>query len=213
MGIILDIIVIAIFALNIFICYKKGLVKLAVGLIAVIASVILSMIFYKPVSNMVIENTEFDEKIENAIIENFTVNIEENEENEDNGFIKYIEKYVDDAASKTANEIVIEAADIIAVKVINICVILAIFILARIVLILLTFISDIITDLPIIKQCNEVGGIIYGIVKALLIVYVVLAIVFFIVYTTGNTAITDVISNTYITKFFYDNNLLLTILF
>ena len=60
MGIILDIIVIAIFALNIFICYKKGLVKLAVGLIAVIASVILSMIFYKPVSNMVIENTEFD---------------------------------------------------------------------------------------------------------------------------------------------------------
>ena len=213
MGIILDIIVIAIFALNIFICYKKGLVKLAVGLIAVIASVILSMIFYKPVSNMVIENTEFDEKIENAIIENFTVNIEENEENEDNGFIKYIEKYVDDAASKTANEIVIEAADIIAVKVINICVILAIFILARIVLILLTFISDIITGLPIIKQCNEVGGIIYGIVKALLIVYVVLAIVFFIVYTTGNTAITDVISNTYITKFFYDNNLLLTILF
>lgn len=213
MGIILDIIVIAIFALNIFICYKKGLVKLAVGLIAVIASVILSMIFYKPVSNMVIENTEFDEKIENAIIENFTVNIEENEENEDNGFIKYIEKYVDDAASKTANEIVIEAADTIAIKVINICVILAIFILARIVLILLTFISDIITDLPIIKQCNEVGGIIYGIVKALLIVYVVLAIVFFIVYTTGNTAITDVISNTYITKFFYDNNLLLTILF
>ena len=213
MGIILDIIVIAIFALNIFICYKKGLVKLAVGLIAVIASVILSMIFYKPVSNMVIENTEFDEKIENAIIENFTVNIEENEENEDNGFIKYIEKYVDDAASKTANEIVIEAADTIAVKVINICVILAIFILARIVLILLTFISDIITGLPIIKQCNEVGGIIYGIVKALLIVYVVLAIVFFIVYTTGNTAITDVISNTYITKFFYDNNLLLTILF
>lgn len=213
MGIILDIIVIAIFALNIFICYKKGLVKLAVGLIAVIASVILSMIFYKPVSNMVIENTEFDEKIENAIIENFTVNIEENEENEDNGFIKYIEKYVDDAASKTTNEIVIEAAGTIAIKVIDICVILAIFILARIVLILLTFISDIITDLPIIKQCNEVGGIIYGIVKALLIVYVVLAIVFFIVYTTGNTAITDVISNTYITKFFYDNNLLLTILF
>ena len=213
MGIILDIIVIAIFALNIFICYKKGLVKLAVGLIAVIASVILSMIFYKPVSNMVIENTEFDEKIENAIIENFTVNIEENEENEDNGFIKYIEKYVDDAASKTTNEIVIEAAGTIAIKVIDICVILAIFILARIVLILLTFISDIITGLPIIKQCNEVGGIIYGIVKALLIVYVVLAIVFFIVYTTGNTAITDVISNTYITKFFYDNNLLLTILF
>ena len=33
-GIILDIILVAIIALNVFICYKKGLVKLAVGLIA-----------------------------------------------------------------------------------------------------------------------------------------------------------------------------------
>ena len=37
MGIILDVIIVAIIALNIFICYRKGLVKLAVGLIAVLA--------------------------------------------------------------------------------------------------------------------------------------------------------------------------------
>ena len=37
MGIIFDIIIVAIFVLNIFVCYKKGLVKLAVGLIAVLA--------------------------------------------------------------------------------------------------------------------------------------------------------------------------------
>lgn len=40
MGIIFDIIILAIFALNIFICYKKGLVKLAVGLIAVVVAII-----------------------------------------------------------------------------------------------------------------------------------------------------------------------------
>ena len=44
MGIILDVIVIAIFALNIFICYKKGLVRLAVGLIAVLTAIVLSII-------------------------------------------------------------------------------------------------------------------------------------------------------------------------
>ena len=41
-GIILDVILIAIIALNIFIGYKKGLVKLAVGLIAVLASFIIA---------------------------------------------------------------------------------------------------------------------------------------------------------------------------
>ena len=64
MGIILDIVLIAIIALNVFICYKKGLVKLAVGLIAVAAAIILALVFYKPVSNLIIENTELDENIE-----------------------------------------------------------------------------------------------------------------------------------------------------
>ena len=63
MGIILDIILVAIIALNIFICYKKGLVKLAVGLIAVAAAIILALILYKPVSNLIIENTEIDENV------------------------------------------------------------------------------------------------------------------------------------------------------
>ena len=211
MGLILDIIVVAILALNMFICYRKGLVKLAVGLIAVFASIIIAVILYKPVSNMVIENTEIDNKIENAIVENFTNESEEIQE--DNGFMKYIEKYVDDTVNKTKNEIVIEAAGTIAVKVINICVILAIFIVARLILIVLTFITDLITELPILKQFNEIGGIIYGIIKALLIIYVILAIVFFIVYTTGNIAISDAIANSFITKFFYNHNLLLTILF
>lgn len=72
LGIIFDIILVAIIALNVFICYRKGLVKLAVGLIAVIVAIIVSVVLYKPVSNIIIENTEIDENIENTIIENFS---------------------------------------------------------------------------------------------------------------------------------------------
>ena len=213
MGIILDIIVVLIILINIYICYEKGLVKIAVGLIAVIVSIILAVVLYKPVSNMVIENTEIDEKIENTIIENFTTENSQTEENEDNGFMRYIEKYVDDTVNKTKNEIVVEAAGTIAIKVINIGVILGIFIISRVVLILLTFIADMITELPILKQFNAIGGILYGTIKSLLIIYALLAIAFFIIYTTGNTTIANVISSSFITKFFYNNNLLLTILF
>lgn len=217
-GIILDIILIAIIALNIFIGYKKGLVKLAVGLIAVLASIIIAMLLYKPVSNVIIENTEIDENIKSTIISNFTKDTESevedtSTEKTDDGFMKYIEKYVDDTVNKTKNEIVIEASEVISVKVINVCAFIGIFIIARLLMILLTFIADIIMSLPILKQFNEIGGILYGEVKALLIIYIILAIMFFIVYITGNSAISDAITSSYITKLFYNNNLLLNIIF
>lgn len=220
MGIILDLVILGIILLNIFICYKKGLVKLAVGLVAVLVSIILALLLYKPVSSLIIEKTEIDNKIENAIIENFTtkqdneVEVQDNEvEVNDSGFMKYIEQYVDDTVNKTKNEIVTEAAGTIAVKVINIGVIILIFVVARLILILLTFITDLITELPIIKQFNEIGGVLYGVVKALLIIYVILAIAFFLVYVTGNVTISEAISSSYITKFFYNNNILLNIIF
>ena len=98
-------------------------------------------------------------------------------------------------------------------KVTNVIVLLAIFIVVRALLLLLTFVSDMITSLPLIKQCNEVGGVVYGIIKALLIVYVILAILFFVVLVSGNTQISDIVSSSYITKFLYEHNIILNILF
>lgn len=213
MGIILDIVLIAIIALNVFICYKKGLVKLAVGLIAVVAAIILALVFYKPVSNLIIENTELDENIEKAIINNFTSETQEGQEVRYVSVLDYLQKYVDDAVNKTQTEIVTQTAGMMAVKIINVAVLIGIFLLVRVVLLLLTFISDIITSLPILKQFNEVGGVLYGAIKALLIIYIILTIVFFIVCYTSNSTIADAINSSYVTKFFYEHNLLLNILF
>ncbi len=213
MGIILDIVLIAIIALNVFICYKKGLVKLAVGLIAVAAAIILALVFYKPVSNLIIENTELDENIEKAIINNFTSETQEGQEIRYVSVLDYLQKYVDDAVNKTQTEIVTQTAGMMAVKIINVAVLIGIFLLVRVVLLLLTFISDIITSLPILKQFNEVGGVLYGAIKALLIIYIILTIVFFIMCYTSNSTIADAINSSYVTKFFYEHNLLLNILF
>ena len=70
MGIIIDIVLIAIIILSAFLGYKKGLVKLGAKLVAGIIAIILTLIVYKPVSNFVIAHTSIDEKIEEAIVEN-----------------------------------------------------------------------------------------------------------------------------------------------
>ena len=213
MGIFLDIILIAIILINIIICYKKGLVKLAVGLIAVFIAIICAIIFYKPVSNIIIKNTEIDEEIKNTIINTLTTNNEKYNEQKDDGIMKYMQSYVDDAMNKTKNEIVLEAANVVSEKVINICVFLAIFIVVRVLAMLLTILADAIMSLPILKQFNKAGGVLYGGIKSLVIIYLILAIIFVITYITGNTVISEAISKSYITKIFYNNNIILNFIF
>lgn len=212
MGIIFDIIIIAIIALNVYACYKKGLVNLAVGLIAVVAAIILAVIFYKPVTNLIVENTEIDEKIQSTIVETFAPEGEEGQV-EYVGILSYLETEIGNAVNDTKNEVVYQTASAMSVKIINLIAFIVIFTVVRVVLFALTFVADAITSLPILKQLDDVGGIVYGLIKALLIVYVVLAVVSLIVGFTSNTTIADAISSSFVTKFFYNNNLLLNLIF
>lgn len=214
MGIILDIILIALIALSIFLGYKKGLIKLAVKLFAFVIAVVVTLVLYKPVSNLIIEKTELDDNIKNVIIENGTQEIEENNgEIKEDGFMAYMQDYVGDTIAEAQNDIVTNVAEVVSVKAINLIAIIGIFVVTRVALILLTFISDIITKLPIIKQFNKLGGTVYGVLRGLLIVYFVLAIAFLIVSATGNNAIISAIDGSIVTKFMYTNNILLNIIF
>ena len=212
MGIILDVIIVAIIALNIYFCYKKGLVNLAVGLIAVVAAIILSVVFYKPVTNLVVENTEFDEMLENTIIDTFAPEGQEGQV-QYVGILSYLETEVGNAINDTKNEVVYQSANAMAEKIINLIVFIGIFTIVRVALFALTFVADAITSLPILKQLDDIGGVLYGLVKALLIIYLILAIVSLIVSFTASTGISNLISNSYVTKFFYDNNVLLNLVF
>ena len=69
MGIILDIVLLAIFALSVFVGYKKGLIGVVFNLCAFLVSLVLTWILFTPVSNMIIKNTQIDDNIKNVIIE------------------------------------------------------------------------------------------------------------------------------------------------
>ena len=66
---IIDLVLIAIIALFTFIGYKRGLIKVAFGLVSFILAIAISVIIYKPVSNFVITYTTIDDSIESAITE------------------------------------------------------------------------------------------------------------------------------------------------
>ena len=201
MGIILDLILIAIFALSIFLGYKKGLIGVVFGLCAFLVSIVLTFILYIPITNAVINNTDFDEKIEEFIIENGT-----SEENEhDNAIDGYI--------SETTNELVESTARQIAEKVVFLAVAVVLFIVIRIALIFIKFFVEAIASLPIIKQVNQLGGIVYGVIRGILVIYIILAIMFLIVSINGNNSIMTTIDSSILTKILYSNNIILNLIF
>lgn len=214
MGIILDIVLLAIFALSVFVGYKKGLIGVVFNLCAFLVSLILTWILFTPVSNMIIKNTQIDDNIKNVIIEKGVIVVESNDkENEDNQINKYIQEYVSKPIKNTANNAVEETATIISQKVVAIGVAIGLFIVIIIVLIFLKFIAEGIANLPIIKQCNKAGGTLYGVIRGLFIVYIVLAILFFIMSINNVGVIADTINSSIISKYLYTHNIILDLIF
>ena len=87
------------------------------------------------------------------------------------------------------------------------------FVIIRMVLILLRFLTETLSNMPIIKQFNEIGGIIYGLAKAIIIIYLLLTIIFIVSSMKGSSLVSDAIFDSYITKVLYENNPIIRLAF
>ena len=175
-------------------------------------AIIVTLILYKPVSNIIINNTQIDDKIREVIIHNNTKEEtdEQTEEQQEEpvGIQKYIAKQMEKTASDSKEYAIEAVADTISIEAVQILTAIILFIAIRIIIVFLKFLTNSIANLPIIKQFNELGGVLYGLIKGLIIIYVILTILFFVVSINGNGIISNAIENSYITKFLYENNII-----
>lgn len=196
-GIILDVIVLAIIVLCVFLGYKRGLVKVAFHLVAFILSIVLTILLYGPITNWVIENTTLEQTIETKIMEK---NQKQNDEKSEG--LTY----------QVQNDIMNATTDTISHLIISIGVGIALFIIIRVILFTIGFLADGFASIPIIKQLNKVGGIIYGFLEGAFIIYVILAIVF-CTSSIITSNIVNTINESMLTKFLYYHNIIVLLLF
>lgn len=202
MGIAIDIILVLIVALSAFLGYKKGLVELGAKLFAGIIAIVITLIIYKPVGNIVIKNTSIDEKIENTILEKTTNVIDENSKISDN---KYIQDASDNAVSQVKEEVLPEQARNIAVNVVYVATALILFIVSKIVLSIVISLANAVASLPILKQFNEIGGFLYGLVRGAIISLVLILVIGTIAKLNPNGSLSKNVESTYLLKEVYDN--------
>lgn len=217
MAILIDLIIIGILLLSTFIGYKRGLIGVAFKILSFLIAIIVTLILYKPVSSYIINKTQFATNIESTIVEKLsTQEIEEGKiKKEESNLPDVIINYVNDTIADTVNEAKDNVIKIIAKElaktIIEIIVMIGIFIIARLLLIFAKAILEAVAEIPIIKQFNEIGGIIYGLLRGALVIFIVLAIVSFILPIMDKGTVLNAINQTILTKLLYNNNIILMI--
>ena len=200
MGIIIDIVLLLFLLGSVYLGYRKGLVKVAVSLIAFIAAISITVLLYRPIADLIIKNTDWDEKLQATIESNVdsatSSNNEEGEQSITDGIVEGAKKEILPATSKTVATNIIYGGTMIGL-----------FIVSRLLLLLINLLADAITSLPIIKQFNEAGGIAYGCLRGIIIVYAIIMLLNFIISFDPNGSLNDIVQSTILTKLLMNFNI------
>ena len=207
MSFLIDILVCLFIFITIYINSKKGLIEVAYKIVAFFIAIIISLILFKPISALLINNTNIDEYVNNYVVS--TIDKDSNEEKTENKENNSIPKIFDNAINSAKQETTQAVSSSITNVVINIISFIAVFIITRIILIFLHIFSEAVGNLPLIKQFNHIGGLLYGILKSIIIIFIILALV----SVLPLTSLQETIGSTIITRILYNINPILLLFF
>ena len=157
MSVIIDLVIIAILAICIIVGYVKGLTGCLIKILSFILSLVIAFTLFIPVSNFIIKNTNIDDDLEKWVRNIIVSSDNKEQKNEEipEAMTDYINSKVEEVANNAKENIADIAAKDVAQTIVKAGTWIALFIAARIVLILLKFITSLIAKLPVIKQFDK----------------------------------------------------------
>lgn len=204
--------VIVILGLSAFYGYKKGFVHIVLSMVAMLVTTILAGLLTIPVSAMISSATSFDESIEESVAELVSVNeVIDIYSVKNLNLPSQIEDVIIEGASEATNgftEYVVSTVSDLILKAITFFVlIIIIYIVVRIVIFMLDFISK----LPVINSINKTGGLVVGLLQGLLFVWIAcLVVTAFSDKAWAQEVFAQINANPLLT-FIYNNNLIIYI--
>lgn len=196
---VVDIIIVAILALSIFLGYKKGLIELGIKAVAVIIAIVGTLILYRPITNIIVDTTNLDENLQQTIMEKSGSIVG------DGITGNAVEEGI---VSEIQNQMLPEAAHELSLNIIRAGVMIVLYIVIKIALRFVTALANLIAKLPILDQFNKLGGIVYGAIRGLLIIYVALLIIQFVGEVNPGNMVNEEIDKSFIGKEMYERNVI-----
>lgn len=219
-GILVDLVIISMIISNAFWGYRRGLVSVVFKIITFVISLLVVFVLYKPVSQSIINSTELDEILTEALADNLTGNtldegvfVFTEETTVSKGMVELIQSFVSEALNESTGNPVNYVASKLAVFMIQTGTFLLLFMFSRCLLLFVKFAAELIANLPIIKMFNKSGGLIYGVLKGFFTVYLILAVFSLISPIIYDYGVIQAIQDSALGRGMYDNNLILNIFF
>ena len=219
-GVLVDLIIFLIVGTSTLFGYRRGLVGLIFKLFVFVVSIIIVFALYKPISNAIINNTELDEKIA-SVIKNGLLNtslaedkpLSTSNSNLSEGSVNLINGLASEAVTKAQNsDKVSYVAMQLSYAIVRFISMILIFVVAKFGLLFVRIVADLLASLPIINTFNKSGGLIYGLLKGLLIVYVILAIFSILSPIFSSWGVISSISDSLIGSKMYNHNVIINLI-
>ena len=162
--------------------------------------------------------TQLDEKLAEVIRENLegtTLSdgelLEPSESNFSSAVVELINSFVSEALNKAESDAVGYVSVQLSYFMIRVGTMFILLILSRFFLLFIRFAAELLANLPFIKMFNKSGGLIYGIIKGFLVVYLILAVFSVISPLISSWGIISAIEDSTLGSKMYNNNFIVNL--
>lgn len=197
----IDILTAAIFVIFIFIGYKKGLLRSLYGIAALAASIIIAYLLY-PYIKDIINGSQIGIGVRNLVRTKYVEPGVLSQSLDTTDLPDYMRSMVSTGRIGLENAL----TGFFSNLALNLISFLTVFVITRLLICIVGRILHIISRLPFIRLLDRTGGIIFGIVEALLVLYLVFAVIYAAAPLRDNPTAKAYISNSTLTKTMYENN-------
>jgi len=217
-GVIVDIVMLSFICTTIYFAYRKGLVDVIARILAFIIAIILTTMLYKPVASFMLEKTNLKDTYSTniqAVLSRTSLAdgklINEEQVNLPNSILDYINDQAKTAISSGQETVIETVSDALAIKIVHLVAMLAVFLIIRVVLIFAQSILTIFAKLPLVNIVNKLGGAAYGFIKAILVLYFILAILSILTTFNSNWDFMYAIEASHIGNYLYNHNIIMNL--
>lgn len=225
---ILDIILVAIIVFCVTLSAKKGFIRSSKSILALILTLIL-MTTMQGAALGFLQSTKIGDAVKTTVSKNITKTYEKEQLPEDANTTdtqtavmicqslalpSFLEKSVESTLtgmSEIKNNVLEVITDYISLLILRILALLLLYILVRVFVFIALKILESLFTLPGLRTLNRGLGMAIGVLNALLIIYIVCGAVALFTPMDSLAGVKEAIDATYLVKYFYNNNFLLSL--
>lgn len=197
----IDILIAVVFVVFIIIGYKKGLLKSLYGIAALAASIIIAYTLYPYIKDIMFGGV-FGDWVRSMVQTKYVDPGLTSNSLSNSALPEYMQSMVATGRIGISSALTMFFSDLV----LNILAFIAVFIVTRILIAILGKVLHLISKLPVIHFFDKIGGILFGLIESLLILYLVFAAVYAVTPLRENPAAKAYINDSTLAKMMYENN-------